>query len=121
MLFRRKKKPEIIEPPPCKHKWQDFPWYCTYSTSYGELDVTIKEPYVCIYCKERKDVVLLHNHYSRATQQEIQRKLTEVRNAYRDHLEDMAIVEDQIHDFQLVDRQWLEIAKALREGQDATK
>lgn len=116
MLFRKKKRPEIIEPPPCKHKWQDFPWYCEFSWGGGEFEVKIIEPYVCIYCKKRQNVELLYNHYLGITEAERLKKIREIKEDFKDRLQPKPIVEDMIHDFQLVDRQWLEIAKALREG-----
>lgn len=119
MLFKRKKEPEIIEPPPCKHKWQDFPWYTEYWwDDNGNYGIQIFEPYVCIYCKERKDIELLHEEYNNATAKGREKDIAEIEALYKDHLQPRAVVEDKIHDFQLVDRQWLEIAKALREGKN---
>ena len=61
MFFSKKKKEEKSNnhTKTCNHKWKDFPWYidstwCTDQT----FNLTIIEPYVCIFCKERKNIEL---------------------------------------------------------------
>ena len=118
----KKKKPlhSVVEPPPCKHKWQDFPWIMRFYYDYGQrkLHIKIIEPYVCIYCKKRKDKVLLEDWYTNTGEKEIDRLMDEYRAKYKDHAEPEAIVEDKINDFQLVDREWLEIANMLRKSRN---
>ena len=65
-LFNRKKKvpeePEKVEiiQPPHEHTWKDMPWYLGihYSSSARTAGYRIVEPYICITCGERKNVVL---------------------------------------------------------------
>lgn len=115
--FKKKKPvPAVVEPPPCKHKWQDFPWIMRFYYDYDqrELKVEIIEPYVCIYCKERQDRVLIKDWYTNENKKEIDRLMDEYREKYKDYIEPEAIVEDKINDYQMVDREWLEIANMLR-------
>ena len=115
-MFSRN-KPKLIDPPPCKHKWQDFPWIFTYvydTRPGGGLYITITEPYVCIYCKKRKNVVLLEETYHGIGKKEMLQIIRDKQEEYKDHIKPEAIVEDMINDFQLVDREWLKIAYALR-------
>jgi hypothetical protein len=125
--FSRKKKveetPKVIEPRPCQHKYKDFPWYTdgTYNENTKVLDVSIIEPYVCIHCGHRKDVVL--DHFSR-----IFGKFEEAEKFYDDFqdgkytnmIEKKAVVEDMINDMVLVDRQYIEIYMRLH-GEESSK
>lgn len=115
--FKKKKPaPTVITPPPCKHKWQDFPWIIRFYFDYGKgtLKVEIWEPYVCIYCKERKNRKLVEDWYTDVPSEQIDKLMAEYKEKYKEHCQNEAIVEDQINDFQLVDREWLEIANMLR-------
>jgi len=115
--FKKKKPaPTVVTPPPCKHKWQDFPWIIRFYFDYnkGTLKVEIWEPYVCIYCKERKNRKLVEDWYTDVSSEQIDKLMAEYREKYKEHCQHEAIVEDQINDFQLVDREWLEIANMLR-------
>lgn len=68
MFFNRNKNKNKNEnlpstPPPCKHKWKDFPWYIDSALfDNTKLHIRIIEPYVCIYCKKRKDIILKKNN-----------------------------------------------------------
>lgn len=115
--FKKKKPvPAVVEPQPCKHKWQDFPWIMSFYYDYGQqtLKVIINEPYVCIYCKERQDRVLTRDWYTGVDKEEIDRLMDKYREKFKDRVEPKAVVEDKINDYQMVDREWLEIANILR-------
>ena len=120
--FKKKKPPSVIEPPPCKHKWQDFPWIMRFYYDYNgrKLEVEIIEPYVCIYCKKRKNKVLIHDWYTEEDEKSIDRLMDEYREKYKDYTEPEAVIEDKISDFQMVDREWLEIVNALKQTRRAT-
>lgn len=117
--FRPKKKKEeiktvpVIEPPVCRHHWKDFKWYveaCFTPWTYGkggQLDVKIIEPYVCIHCKERQDKILAQKSYDVSSKKEAAEYVDEYIERFKDHIEDKAIINDQIADFQLVDREYL--------------
>lgn len=115
--FKRKKRAEEKpEPAPCRHKWQDFPWIMRFYYNYGEgtLRVEVVEPYVCIYCKERQDRLLIRDWYNEISGEQIDRLIQEYKEKYKEHCEHEAVIEDKINDFQLVDREWLEFADLLR-------
>ena len=43
--------------------WKDFPWYIDSTWCIDQtFDLTIIESYVCIFCKERKNVELINIH-----------------------------------------------------------
>lgn len=105
-LFNRKKKQEDIKIPqiPHEHTFKDFPWYM--ETEYNGSDKTasyrIVEPYVCIYCGERKNIILdkaYLEHISPSGREEMYKS---VRETYKDNLKPRAVVEDMISDIQLV-------------------
>ena len=116
--FRKKEQSPPPEPtlPVCRHKWRDFPWYMEekYSIPCGNLHIRILEPYVCVHCKERKDVVLLDEEYRGMSGKDIERKITAYHQQFAHRLQPRPIVEDMIHDMQLVDREYLDILYRLR-------
>lgn len=119
--FKKKRHvPSVSEPPPCKHKWQDFPWIIRFYFDYGKgtLKVEIWEPYVSIYCKKRENRKLIEDYYDGISGEEIDELMKKYREKYRDYCQHEAVVEDQINDFQLVDREWLEIANMLRRSRN---
>ena len=99
----------------CNHKWRDFPWYiqATYFAGTRRFELKIIEPYVCVHCKERKDVVLHHVERDGYSWNDAEKLLAECWEKYGEHCQDRPIVEDMINDMQLVDRQYLEILKSL--------
>lgn len=76
--------------------------------------IEIYEPYVCIHCKKRKDILLLDVSYICSSKKEGDKLYDEVQEEYKDQLRPRAVIEDMINDFQLVDRSYLEIAQALK-------
>lgn len=117
--FKKKDfSPTLIDPLPCRHKWKDFPWYIEgkyYIQTRSEV-ITIIEPYVCIHCKERKNVCLLRAAYDGVTEKEANHLFEENESEYKEYLKPRAVVEDMISDFQLVDRTYLELADSLHPG-----
>lgn len=103
-LFNRKKKELVVEKPKHKHIWKDMPWYMEvrYSSTYQTAGYDIIEPYVCITCGERKDITLESHSWDHITIQEREKIFSEVRDRYKKYLQPEAVVEDMIHNIQLV-------------------
>ena len=119
--FKKKKPvPAVSEPPPCRDKWQDSPRISRFYFDYGKgtLKVEIWEPYVCIYCKKRENRKLIEDWYSDISGEKIDKLIEEYKQKYKEHCKHEAVVEDEINDFQLVDREWLEIANMLRKSRN---
>lgn len=129
-LFNRSKKENAKEyiptPPPqkkCNHKFQDFPWYVegeegdngyTFAPWYH---LTIKEPYVCIYCGERSDKVLWEiKRYG--SHKEAVKALDDICEKFKDRIRHRAEIEDMINDMQLVDPQYLQYYHMLQGTKD---
>lgn len=111
MLFKKKKKPAAIEqpeaPPPCKHKYIDFPWYinASYDQSNTYYRIKIYEPYVCILCKHRYDELLeVHSGWGKKNAQEAVDKYEKMYPQIKGRAE----VEDQIADMKLLDPYYLD-------------
>lgn len=118
--FSKRKKveeaPKVIEPRPCQHKYKDFPWYAEGKYDYNTkvLDVSVKEPYVCIHCGHRKDVVL--DHFSRIFDDfaEAEKFYEDFQDSkYTGKIQPRIVVEDMINDMVLVDQQYLDIYMKL--------
>ena len=108
-LFNRKKKIEdtkeiIIPELPHTHTWKDMPWYM--NTTYSECDKSanyeIYEPYICITCGERKNVLLEERHWKGLTSEQREEFYQKVRARYKKYLKPRAIVEDMINNIILV-------------------
>lgn len=104
--------PEPVSPLPCEHKWKDFDWYLIYNIDGRLLDYTIYEPYVCIHCKERKDIALEHKNIYFDSNKAAYIYIETLNEQYP-NIKSRAIVEDEINDAQLVDREYLKIAEWL--------
>ena len=104
-LFNRKKNvtPKLVEIPH-EHVWKDFPWYMTvhYNGSNKTASYQVFEPYVCLTCGERKDVVLQEESWTNITGKEREEEYASVRHTLGDKLKPRAIVEDMINDTVLV-------------------
>jgi hypothetical protein len=121
-FFNRSKKETSKEylsqlPPPkkCEHKYQDFPWYISFAFSDDKYSIDIIEPYVCIFCGDRKNVTLAHfdgngdNSYKRGSE-----ILKNLNRDYEHHIRGRAEIEDMINDMQLVDPQYLQYYHMLQ-------
>ena len=108
--FFGNKKEQEQKPPECNHKWKDFPWYIqsTYYSGQSSYNITIYEPYVCILCKERKDIVLSKLSRTNETFEQCLEQVEIAEEEYKDHIQPRAVVEDMIHDFQMIDKAYLE-------------
>lgn len=102
-----------IEPPPCNHKYKDFPAYLVYTYRDRSLNLKIQEPYVCIYCKKRKYITLVEHNVSGISKEESGAIIKQAEREYQSILKPQGIVEDMVNDFIMVDRQYLEIADSL--------
>lgn len=91
-----------------------FPWYydATYYTGQETLTASIIEPFVCIHCKERKNVTL-KNFSGIMSYEEAREFINGWKEQYEDHMMDEALVNDMIADMQLVDREYLALAEAI--------
>lgn len=105
----------------CQHKWRDYDWILLYHTSNAGKNFCyeIVEPYVCIHCGKRKDVTLENGVIAvgDATSNSIYENL---KKQYP-KIKDRPIVEDEINDAILVDREYLRIADYLRGNADIAK
>ncbi len=131
-FFNRPKKAPakqyVPEPAPplkkCNHKFQDFPWYLEGEeksvNAYGFdnwYHLTIKEPYVCIYCGERQDKVLWEiTRYG--DHKEAVQALDDINEKFKDRIRHRAEIEDMINDMQLVDPQYLQYYHMLQGTKD---
>ncbi len=121
-LFSRKpqRKPQPESPPKkvCDHKWTDIQdengdcWYMEYDVNDRTFSYAIYQPYVCIHCKARKDILLENRVITCKRNSEAFEKLDEVKKQYP-QIRPRAIVEDKINDFQLVDRDYLHYASLV--------
>ena len=121
-IFRKKKVapervPERIKSP-CElfgHTWKDFPAYmiANWKSSIREGTVSIVEPYVCLCCKERKDITLFDGEYSCAKQSNFQEIVDFIYNKHKAILQPQHIVEDMINDTIYVDREKLDAWERL--------
>lgn len=99
----------------CEHKYKDFSWYAEgqYDVDSKTLIATIYEPYVCIHCGNRKDVILDETCRYPVSVKEAEAIYEEFKNIYKDRLKEKAYVEDEIHDMTLVDRSYIDIYMSL--------
>lgn len=89
----------------------------SYSSYDREATIRIYESY--IYCKDRKDIELERSVYKDVSLTDAAARLKAVEEELGDRCKPIYEIEDMIHDFQLVDREWLELAKFVRSGQIA--
>ena len=99
----------------CDHKYKDFDWYSEgrYDVDSKTFTATIYEPYVCIHCGDRKDVILDETCRYPVSVKEAEAIYEEFKNIYKDRLKEKAYVEDEIHDMTLVDRSYIDIYMSL--------
>lgn len=123
-LFKRN-KPQPASVSVCNHKWKDFPWYIEFSeydksTSYYSTDMRytleVKEPYVCVKCKKRRDETLLSLLYK--SKKDRDAKIDELRAQYPDSIKPLVEIEDMVADEQLVDREYLKLISEFKHPED---
>lgn len=102
-IFKRK-------PKECKHKYKDFPWFIALERDERSIleryRLKVVEPYVCLLCKKRTDVVL--SCVPNVDVDNMDDKIKALKNLYKDKIEERAVVEDMVSDCQLVDKSFLE-------------
>lgn len=90
-----------------EHKWRDFSWYQISKWRDGYYDVYIYEPYVCVTCKERKNVELLHE-CGYCTFKNFNDVIKRILSPYANRLKPRAVVEDEVNDAILVDKEFVD-------------
>ena len=121
MAFFRKivksEPPKIQEPPKCTHKFKDFPWYVesTYYPYEKRFKVVVYEPYVCVLCGQRIDKKL-YEHSSSGTKKDADTLKEAIEEKYGDKIENRVLIEDEINDLQLVDREYLKFYEMIKTG-----
>ena len=109
--FKKKKevKARVLPPKKCEHKYKDFDWYVTsnYYLNTNILKVEIIEPYVCIFCGNRIDKEL-HTYATVCDKDKINKKVKDFIEPYQSKLKERAFIEDEINDFILVDKDYIE-------------
>ena len=101
------------KPVPCQHKRRDFGWYMEYSCNGNKFDYKIIEPYLCIHCGDRKNVTLDSGRILLEDGETWADAVIALREKYP-QICDKAVIEDEINDAILVDREYLRIADYLR-------
>ena len=105
--------PTIVDTKPvCSHKYRDFHWYIEgeyRAHSPTKFEIRIIEPYVCVWCGNRKNQVLqtVTREGQYATKNEMANITQSLIDTYGDKIRPRAFVEDEINDMQLVDRDYL--------------
>ena len=122
-IFSRKKDTPIpqYEPvfPEIKHEhiWKDLPWYMEveYSGTKNTAQYEIIEPYICITCGERKNVVLERSAWQNISSSDRDEEYKKIYKRYKKYLKPRAVVEDMINNILLVkDPEHLEMVENLR-------
>ena len=113
MKFLDKNKNEERHPTPqsssCQHKFQDFPWYIESNMSTGNYQIQnclvykLIEPYVCIYCGERRDIILEQREIKGYSKSDMKKILDNLQETYSERIKPKPIIEDMINDLKLVD------------------
>ena len=99
--------------PSCQHKFQDFPWYIEsnmYTGNYPSqncLTYRIIEPYVCVYCGERRNIILENRELTGYSKTNMEKVINDLKETYADRIKPEPIIEDMINDFKLVDVEYL--------------
>lgn len=109
--FKKKKeaKANVLPPKKCEHKYKDFDWYTVkkYQPDDCLLTIQVIEPYVCIFCGERQDKIL-HESITTCEREDYDRKIENFLKPYQSKIKERAFIEDEINDFLLVDRDYIE-------------
>lgn len=132
-FWNKKKKPietvTLSEPikPPCFHTWIDFPWFIRHNWTpynYGDKGIStlsVYEPYICVHCKERKDVLLCQETEDAISAKRHWEKLREWEEKYKDHAKPRPVVEDMINDAIYIDKGKVAIVAKMRGYMNETK
>ena len=121
MFFHKKKNDAVskitLPEPEHHHKYRDYSWYIEahYDPDYMTYEIDIIEPYVCIYCGHRKNVILTHIKQPGNLEKMLD-AISSIMEKYPDKIEPKPIVEDCINDDIYVDREYLAIADKWIKG-----
>jgi len=98
-----------VNKPECSHKFRDFHWYVEGTAYVHHFEMKIVEPYVCVWCGHRKNVILqsFYQEHVDNPRQEMVEITKSLLDTYGDRIQPRAFVEDEINDMQLVDRDYL--------------
>lgn len=122
-IFSRKKDTSIPQYEPVfpeikhEHTWKDLPWYMEveYNGAKNTAQYEIIEPYICITCGERKNVVLEKSAWQNISSSDRDEKYKEIYKRYKKYLKPRAVVEDMINNILLVkDPEHLEMVENIR-------
>jgi len=121
-FFNKNRKVQAPNPvlpptPECLHKYKDFPWYVE-SICYNyenRYKITVTEPYVCIHCGNRIDKVLWRFESS-GTKKDADKLKETILEKYGDKIADRVVIEDEIADLQLVDREYIKFYDLIKSG-----
>lgn len=106
---KQQKKPETIitKEPECHHKYRDFPWYieCIIYNNHT-FEIKVIEPYVCVWCGHRENKVL-QEVFRTGNAKDARQTVADMKETYGDNIQPRALVENDINDMQLVDRDYL--------------
>ena len=100
-----------------EHTWKDLPWYMEveYNGAKNTAQYEIIEPYICITCGERKNVVLEKCAWQNITAKDRDEEFAKARKKYKRYLKPRAVVEDMINNILLVkDPEHLEMVENIR-------
>lgn len=109
--------PKPAKPPECNHKFRDYDWYIEYTNEIKAggiqcLKYQIYEPYVCIRCHKREDMMLENGTRSLLPSEKFKDVLNDIQTTYP-RIRNRAEIEDQINDDIKVDREYLKWADFL--------
>lgn len=109
--------------PKCIHTWKDFPAYIKeqYIGPKQESTLEVVEPYVCVHCKERKNVTLYTETETGLNRSEHNEKRESWERKYSKILKPRIIVEDMINDEIYLDPVKLAIVDKLRSTKNEEK
>ena len=94
--------------PACSHKYRDFHWYLEGSYDLHNFSIQVIEPYVCVWCGHRENRSLQTiKGRSQTPKTDMIAATRSLLDTYGDRIQPRALVEDEIADMQLVDRDYL--------------
>lgn len=111
MWFKKKIEAKVeLKTFTCDHNWKDFGITTeTIHSVDGTFLLKVYKHYACIWCKEYKRVLLVTDWCK--NKEELDKKEKEVEALH--HVEYDSIVMERIYDFQLLDKEYLEVARRL--------
>lgn len=114
-------KPKEEKPKECNHKYKDFPWYVetTHWSGSRECEVKVVEPFVCVLCKQRKNVVLQTLTRNNYCWKDALKFSARIEKEYEQYCKPRPVVEDMIADMQLIDREFLKYYDLIHDTENS--